>query len=352
MAGTYPSKDTCLDSSWIIKDHLRYFTIMLPEITIYTCRNSYTTSYWTDIYSLHVNMDPVDYWPMAREYSAWNAAVAALQFWTDDLEAHLLSSAIEQVYNALFYSTSTYLLHQWSDEILFSHFVTTLNATFKSKLALEGECYESGNKNFNIPTPPRRTSKIHPISSTENVSFDPNPITPCSTGTKEPHCRLVCWCLTFISSEEDDDDTPNRWVSISYQSAAHTVSHRYPLVIIINVHLKHKCYPRSRSRRRRGLPNSAPRWWTLGYGRNPWQIFMFTWTFLATWTMPLPMSIFGLPYNIILQYIGFKWHLWVWRSDDHIQWWRHPCTWWYWILNRLWLEMNIYIHMNSRTLDV
>ena len=63
-------------------------------------------------------MDPVDYWLMAREYSVWNTTIAALQFWTADLEAHVLSSAIGQVYNAFFYSTSTYLLCQQSDEIL------------------------------------------------------------------------------------------------------------------------------------------------------------------------------------------------------------------------------------------
>ena len=34
---------------------------------------------------------------MAREYSVWNAAVAALQFWTADLKAHVLNSAIEKV---------------------------------------------------------------------------------------------------------------------------------------------------------------------------------------------------------------------------------------------------------------
>ena len=61
---------------------------------------------------------------MAREYSVWNAAVAALQFWTADLEVHVLSSTIEQVYNAFFYSTSLHLLCQQSDEILFSHFMT------------------------------------------------------------------------------------------------------------------------------------------------------------------------------------------------------------------------------------
>ena len=72
-------------------------------------------------------MDPVNYWLMAREYSIWNAAIAALQFWTADLEAHILSSTIEQVYNAFFYSTSTYMLCQQSDEVLFGHFVTSLN---------------------------------------------------------------------------------------------------------------------------------------------------------------------------------------------------------------------------------
>ena len=150
-------------------------------------------------------MNTTDYWPMAREYSVWNATVAALQFWTADLKVHVLSSTIEQVYNAFFYSTSMHLLCQQSDEILFSHFVTTLNATFESKLALEDKGYESGSENFYIPTPLRQTSKIHDISSVNNASFDPDPVTPCSTGTRESHCRPVHRCLTLSSSEEEDD---------------------------------------------------------------------------------------------------------------------------------------------------
>ena len=31
-------------------------------------------------------MDATHYWPFAREYSIWNAALAALQFWMADLE--------------------------------------------------------------------------------------------------------------------------------------------------------------------------------------------------------------------------------------------------------------------------
>ena len=84
-------------------------------------------------------MNATNYWPMAREYSVWNAAVGALQFWTADLEAQVLNSATEQVYNAFFYSTSTHLLCQQSEEVLFSQFMTTLNAAFKSILALEDE---------------------------------------------------------------------------------------------------------------------------------------------------------------------------------------------------------------------
>ena len=79
-------------------------------------------------------MNATDYLPLAREYLIWNATVAALQFWTADREACVLCSAIEQVYNAFFYTTSTNLLCQQSEEVLFGHFMTMLNATFKANL--------------------------------------------------------------------------------------------------------------------------------------------------------------------------------------------------------------------------
>ena len=134
-------------------------------------------------------MNVTDYWPMSREYSVWNAAVTALQFWMADLKVHVFSSAIKEVYIAFFYSTSTHLLHQQSDEILFGHFVNTLNAVFESKLTLEDEGYKSGSENFNIPTSLRRTSKIHHVSSDENISFDP--ATPCNTGNSQSHHKPV-----------------------------------------------------------------------------------------------------------------------------------------------------------------
>ena len=82
-----------------------------------------------------------------------------------------------------------HLLYQQSEEVLFSHFMTTLNAAFESKLTLKDEGYESGSENFNIPTPLRQTPRIHHVSSDEKMSFGPS--TPCSTATSQSHHKPV-----------------------------------------------------------------------------------------------------------------------------------------------------------------
>ena len=48
-----------------------------------------------------------------------------------------LGTAIEEVYSAFFYTTSTYTLHQQSEAILLGCFMTIRNAVFELKLALE-----------------------------------------------------------------------------------------------------------------------------------------------------------------------------------------------------------------------
>ena len=47
------------------------------------------------IQQLDYIMKTTNYWPFVREYSIWNAAVAALPFWTADLGPNILSSTIE-----------------------------------------------------------------------------------------------------------------------------------------------------------------------------------------------------------------------------------------------------------------
>ena len=123
-------------------------------------------------------MDATDYWSMVREYSIWNAAIASHQFWTADLDPVTLGRATEQVYTTFFYSSSSHTCHQQSDKILFGHFVITLNAAFDQQLSLADEGYESGSDTVNLPTPLRKTPRIHHVSSMEHASFHPAPVTP------------------------------------------------------------------------------------------------------------------------------------------------------------------------------
>ena len=135
-------------------------------------------------------MNITDYWPMAREYSIWNAAITSLQFGAADLDPVTLGMATEEVYSAFFYSTSTHTLHQQSDNILFGRFVIALNAAFDQELALADEGYESSSGTINLPTPLRKTPRIHHASSIEHASFSPDPVTPHNTLQTPP--RPVC----------------------------------------------------------------------------------------------------------------------------------------------------------------
>ena len=101
-----------------------------------------------------------EYWPMAREYSIWNATIASLQFWTEDLNPVTLGRATEHVYTTFFYLPVSHTLHQQSDETLFGHFVIALNAAFDQQLLLADEGYKSGSDTINLPTPLRKTPCI------------------------------------------------------------------------------------------------------------------------------------------------------------------------------------------------
>ena len=118
-------------------------TISLLRYSAYKNIEDY---YKTPIQPTRAKLNTADGSPMTP------LGMTALQFWTADLKAHILGSTIDKVFHAFFYSTSTHILCQQSDEILFGHFVTTLNATFESKLASEDEGYKSISESFNILT--------------------------------------------------------------------------------------------------------------------------------------------------------------------------------------------------------
>ena len=107
-------------------------------------------------------MDTADYWPMAREYSIWNATIASLQFWTEDLNPVTLGRATEPVYTIFFYSSTSHTLHQQSNETLFGCFVIALNAAFDQQLSLADEGYESGSDTINCTHSITRDSSHSP----------------------------------------------------------------------------------------------------------------------------------------------------------------------------------------------
>ena len=152
-------------------------------------------------------MDTTDYWPMAREYSIWNAAIASLQFWPEDLDPVTLGTATEHVYTTFFYSSMSHTLHQQPDETLFGCFFTALNAAFNQQLSLADEGYKSGSDTIDLPTPLQKTPHIHHVSSMEHASFNPVPTTPHSTSQMPP--RPMHRCLSFSSADNyTPDNTP------------------------------------------------------------------------------------------------------------------------------------------------
>ena len=141
------------------------------------------------------------------EYSIWNAAIASLQFWMEDLDPVTLGRATEHVYTTFFYLPASQTLHQQSNEILFGCFVIALNAAFDQQLSIADEGYESDSNTIDLPTPFRKTPFIHHISSLEHTSFNPVPNTPCSTPQTLP--RPVHRCFSFSSADSYTlDSTP------------------------------------------------------------------------------------------------------------------------------------------------
>ena len=74
-----------------------------------------------------------------------------------------------------------------------------LNAAFDQQLSLADESYKSGSDTIDLPTPLRKTLRIHHVSSMEHASFDPAPVTLCSTPQTPP--RPVCRYLSFSSQD-------------------------------------------------------------------------------------------------------------------------------------------------------
>ena len=117
-----------------IKHYLDLFTLILLDANRNPAKYEHSIFQWFNLPHIQHQdyiADATHYWPFTREYSVWNAAVTALQFWMADHEPHICSNAIEIVYTAFFCSDLTHQLRNQPEEIIFSCFVTTLNDAFE-----------------------------------------------------------------------------------------------------------------------------------------------------------------------------------------------------------------------------
>ena len=92
---------------------------MLSNLYIFPTR--FSQACYTEI-SLQLP-ETVEYWPMGCEYTIWNAAIASLQFWAEDLDPITLGIASEHIYTTFFWTLTSHTLHQLSEDVLFGHFV-------------------------------------------------------------------------------------------------------------------------------------------------------------------------------------------------------------------------------------
>ena len=165
-----------------------------------------------------ITMETAAYWPMAREYGNWNAAIASLQFWEEDLAPVTLGEVSEQVYHHFFWTPTSHTLCQLPEETLFGCFVLALNAAFTQQLSLEDEGYESGSYE-DVPTPLRKMPHIHHVSSLEHASFNPRHSTPCRPVTCTPTHSPARSVRCHLSFNDDSLDTSTSLSTTSPESS-------------------------------------------------------------------------------------------------------------------------------------
>ena len=160
-------------------------------------------------------METAEYWPMACKYGIWNAAIASLQFWAEDLDPITLDITSECVYTTFYWTPTSHTLCQLPEDILFGCFVIALNAAFTQQLSLADKGYKSGSNTADLPTPLQKTPCIHHVSSMEHASFDLVHTTPCCPATALNHGspqtppRPVCCHLSFTSNSSESDQDPD-----------------------------------------------------------------------------------------------------------------------------------------------
>ena len=150
-------------------------------------------------------MDTLQYWPFAHEYSIWNAAVTALQFWTVDFKPHILSNAIDQVYAAFFYS-------DYTEDMAPARRNTPVASWPPWMMLLQLSLYR---RMKDIRVGVKASMSPHLSAEPFNpANFGWSPTTPEQHAESSPHRyrdhSITCHQLVFTSSEDESPVWPNK----------------------------------------------------------------------------------------------------------------------------------------------
>ena len=228
-------------------------------------------------------------------------------FGLQTLNPQMLSNAIEWVYTAFFCSNSAKHLRNISEEILFSHFATTLNNAFKWELASEDEGYKCGSESLSIPTPLCRAPCLYYVSTCEYLSF--------GTATSRTHSLQQPGNLTTVhhhlTFEEDDSSSLDS--NTLHTKREHHSPVEHPMA----------CYLTSTDKEEEEHFPTAPLDVILDGRTRSRQALMHLWTF-TTWSVPLPCpwldQLHPAP-DYTPQYMGPQQHFLFPKCDNNCQWW-------------------------------
>ena len=121
----------------------------------------------------NINMETAEYWPMAREYGIWNAAIASLQFWAEDLDPVTLGRSFWTcILSFLLDPNQPHLMPSYPKKPYLGCFILALNAAFTQQLSLQDEGYESGSTKM-YWHPYVKMPCIHHVSRFETCFFQP-----------------------------------------------------------------------------------------------------------------------------------------------------------------------------------
>ena len=166
--------------------------------------------------------------------------------------------------------------------------MTTLNDISERELTLEDEGYDSASKSLSIPTPLRRISRIHHISTNEDLFFIPT--TPLTSATWHLNCTSMCCHLSFISSDEESTSSLSSPLHSRTEPSSleqHSMDYQHPSP----TNTQNSFHDTANGDDEEDFFHSHTGWHTLAWGSCSRQTCMYPWKITATFSVFLPLPL-------------------------------------------------------------